>query len=106
VIPNITRGGNVRGVLSYLLGHGRREEHTSPHLVAGSAEAMWTVGGSVLEADDAAELARFLDEPRREFGEEVLIAERDKDGRVVGGRAAHVWHCSLSLHVGVHVGSG
>ena len=40
MIPNITRGGNVRGVLSYLLGPGRREEHTSPHLVAGSAEAL------------------------------------------------------------------
>ena len=98
MIPNITRGGNVRGVLSYLLGPGRREEHTSPHLVAGSAEAVLMAGGRELEAADAVELARFLDEPRLTFGEEVLIAKRDQNRRVVSTRPAHVWHCSLSLH--------
>ena len=45
-----------------------------------------------------AELARFLDEPREAFGTRVKIAERDGDGRVIGSRDAHVWHCSLSLH--------
>ena len=35
VIPNITRGGNTRGVLLYLVGAGKREEHEEPHLVAG-----------------------------------------------------------------------
>ena len=28
----------------------------------------------------------------------MTIAERDKNGRLVGARDAHVWHCSLSLH--------
>ena len=28
----------------------------------------------------------------------MTIAERDKNGRVIGTRDAHVWHCSLSLH--------
>ena len=28
----------------------------------------------------------------------MTIAGRDQDGRVVGARDAHVWHCSLSLH--------
>ena len=28
----------------------------------------------------------------------MTIAERDENGRVVGARDAHVWHCSLSLH--------
>jgi hypothetical protein len=98
VIPNITRGGNVRGVLSYLLGPGRRDEHASPHLVGGSAEALLLAGGRELAMADAADLARFLDEPRLAFGEEVVIAERDQNRRVVATRAAHVWHCSLSLH--------
>jgi hypothetical protein len=98
VIPNITRGANTRGVLLYLVGPGKREEHEEPHLVAGSPEALLTTGDRVLGQDDAAGLARFLDEPRHEFGTRVRIAERDSDGRVVGTRDAHVWHCSLSLH--------
>ena len=98
MIPNITRGADMRGVLAYLLGKGRREEHASPHLVAGSPEAMLEAGHRVLSARDAGALGRFLDEPRRVFGRRVLIAARDQVGRAVGSRAAHVWHCSLSLH--------
>ena len=30
----------------------------------------------------------------------MTIAERDKNGRLIGARDAHVWHCSLSLHPG------
>lgn len=100
MIPKITRGGNTRGLLLYLIGKGRREEHVDPRLVAGSAEAMMIAGGRVLEggARDAAQLARFLDEPRETFGTQVRIAERDPNGKVVGSRDAHVWHTSLSLH--------
>ncbi len=98
VIPNITRGGNTRGVLLYLAGPGKREEHQEPHLVAGAPEALVMAGERVLEQGDAVALARFLDQPRREFGTRVTIAERDQEGRVVGARDAHVWHCSLSLH--------
>ena len=28
----------------------------------------------------------------------MTVAERDADGRLVGTRDAHVWHCSLALH--------
>ena len=49
MIPKITRGGNTRGLLLYLIGKGRREEHVDPRLVAGSAEAMMIAGGRVLE---------------------------------------------------------
>jgi hypothetical protein len=66
--------------------------------VAGSPEARLTASGRLLELRDAGELARFLDEPREVFGTSVKIAERDQNGRVVGSRQAHVWHCSLSLH--------
>lgn len=98
MIPNITRGGNTRGVLLYLVGPGKREEHEEPHLVAGAPEALRIAGERVLGQSDAAALARFLDEPRQEFGTRVTIAERDNEGRLAGVRDAHVWHCSLSLH--------
>ena len=99
VIPNITRGGNTRGVLLYLVGAGKREEHEEPHLVAGSP------GGAADGWRRACWIRAtrrrwrgFSIEPRQEFGTRVTIAERDQNGRVVGARDAHVWHCSLSLH--------
>src|SRR5947199_129534 len=49
VIPNVTRGGKTHGVLAYLVGKGKREEHTDPHLVAGSPEAFLRCGGRELE---------------------------------------------------------
>ena len=98
VIPNVTRGGKTAGVLRYLVGKGKREEHEHPHLVAGSPEAVLMAEGRELTARDAGDLARFLDEPREQFGTRVTIAERDPDGRLVGTRDAHVWHCSLALH--------
>ena len=66
--------------------------------MAGSPEAVRIAGERELSAADAGELARFLDEPREQFGTRVTVAERDQQGRVVGTRDAHVWHCSLSLH--------
>jgi hypothetical protein len=99
VIPNVTRGGKTHGVLIYLVGKGKREEHHDPHLVAGSPEAIRMAEASrSLERSDAVALARFLDEPREAFGTRVTIAERDKNGCLKGARDAHVWHCSLSLH--------
>ena len=98
MIPNVTRGAKTHGVLLYLVGKGKREEHENPHLVAGSPEATRMVEGRLLERSDAVALARFLDEPREAFGTRVTIAERDKNGRLMGARDAHVWHCSLSLH--------
>jgi hypothetical protein len=98
VIPNVTRGGKTHGVLLYLVGKGKREEHEHPHLVAGSPEAFLRCGRRELDGRDAGELARFLDEPRQQFGTRVAITERDENGRLIGARDAHVWHCSLSLH--------
>ena len=99
MIPNVTRGGKTHGVLLYLVGKGKREEHENPHLVAGAPEAIRMGAGKRLERSDAIALARFLDEPRTVFGARVTIAERDtRTGRVIGARDAHVWHCSLSLH--------
>ena len=39
-MPNITRGGRMTGLLVYLAGPGRNNEHSNPHLVAGDAAIM------------------------------------------------------------------
>ncbi len=48
LIPNITRGQRVHGLLIYLWGPGRREEHTDPHLVAA-----WDGAGELADLEPA-----------------------------------------------------
>ena len=97
MIPNITRGARMRGVMLYLVGPGRRNEHTEPHLVAGDAAVMAWHDDAELSSAAAIEIAETLDHPRRAFGTRVTTIRRDRDGRRSGERDAHVWHCSLNL---------
>lgn len=83
MIPNITKGDRMAGLMVYLAGPGKRNEHTEPHLVAGDPAMMAWHDDNELGRNDALAIARHLDRPRRAFGVEVA-----------GG---HVWHCSLSL---------
>ncbi|GAA2179975.1 hypothetical protein GCM10009785_08900 [Brooklawnia cerclae] len=48
MIPNITRGTRVVGLMTYLVGDGRANEHTEQHLVAVGRK-----GRSVTRADSA-----------------------------------------------------
>ncbi|MFC3688918.1 relaxase/mobilization nuclease domain-containing protein [Aquipuribacter hungaricus] len=82
-MPNITRGERMGGLLAYLQGPGRANEHTEPHLVAGDPAVMAWHDDAVLGRSTALAIAAELDHPRRLFGVEVA-----------GGS---VWHCSLSL---------
>lgn len=43
MMPNITRGARMSGLMSYLAGPGRSNEHSEPHLVAGDAAIMPTL---------------------------------------------------------------
>ena len=83
MIPNVTRGDRMAGLLTYLTGPGRRNEHTEPHLVAGDAAMMAWHDDNELSRDDGLVIARHLDRPRRAHDVEV--------------KGGHVWHCSLSL---------
>ena len=85
MIPNITKGTRMHGLIAYLAGPGRANEHTDPHLVAGSPSIMAWHNDDELNADaDAAQaIAKELDRARSVLGIEIP-----------GG---HVWHCSLSL---------
>jgi hypothetical protein len=82
-MPNITRGDRMSGLLVYLVGPGRTNEHTEPYLVAGDAALMAWHDDAELNRDSALRIARHLELPRAAF-----------DVDVTGG---HVWHCSLSL---------
>jgi hypothetical protein len=57
VIGRVYRGGNVGGLLRYLYGPGRHNEHESPHLVAAwdleSAQELATLEPEVLSGDGA-----------------------------------------------------
>jgi hypothetical protein len=83
MIPNITKGTRMHGLIAYLAGPGRANEHTDPHLVAGSPSIMAWHNDDELNADAAQAIAKELDRARSVLGVEIP-----------GG---HVWHCSLSL---------
>jgi len=82
-MPNVGRGDRMGGLMTYLTGPGRANEHTEPHLVAGDAAMMAWHDDAELGRDGALAIARHLDRPRTA-----------NDVEVPGG---HVWHCSLSL---------
>ncbi len=82
-MPNVTRGDRIGGLLSYLAGEGRSNEHTEPHLVNGDSATFTFFGDSELAPSTALAIAKHLDEPRTAFGVEV--------------NGGHVWHASLSL---------
>ena len=105
MIPNITRGGSTVRLMRYLVGKGRGggerpEVHVDPHLVAGEpGQVMVEHWGQILEMGDTRSVAEFLDEPMHSHGVEITTAVKDAEGKATGERkAAHVWHCSLSLH--------
>ncbi|MFH8219714.1 relaxase/mobilization nuclease domain-containing protein [Streptomyces sp. NPDC018057] len=76
-------GSNTRGLLAYLYGPGRHNEHTDPHIVAGFAMLGMPDPGRDPDAT-LTQLARYLDEPvhlrNSEFGRKVTD---------------HVWHCPV-----------
>ena len=86
MMPNVTHGARMSGLLSYLVdtdAERTHNVHAEPHLVAGDAAIMAWHDDAELSASDAAQIAKQLDVPRRAHGIEVP-----------GG---DVWHCSLSL---------
>ncbi|MFJ4676915.1 relaxase/mobilization nuclease domain-containing protein [Kitasatospora sp. NPDC088783] len=82
MVPNVTRGSRTYGLLAYLYGPGRRDEHTDPHLVAS-----WD---------------GFAPDPGRDPAANLKQLQSALDLRVDqrGTRRAlkkHVWHCSVRL---------
>jgi len=82
MIPNVTRGADLPGLLGYLFGPGRRDEHVDQRVVAGY---------------DPAELgtARGVDGT----WDQVALAAMMTTGwhRLTSRPSQPVWHCSLSV---------
>lgn len=102
MIVKVSRGGSASGLINYLVGPGRSNEHENPHLVAASEGIMSWYSIDELSRIQATELGRFLEAPNRQHGASVrraMKAGTDDGGMVLTGerRDAHVWHCSLSL---------
>lgn len=109
MIPNITRGAKMTGLVVYLAGPGKSNEHENPHVVGGHESIVFAAPVGELSHEDAIALAGELDTARVVFGTEVSVTSRRKmnaaidDGvpRSVALADAtsdqNVWHCSLSL---------
>jgi hypothetical protein len=102
VIPHVTRGGRMAGLMVYLAGDGRHNEHRDQHVVAGDPALMAWHSEVQLDRESALAIARHLDAPSRVFGTEVKgpLYKWDEVGEKrtkVGYGDAHVWHSSLSI---------
>lgn len=87
MIPNIVRGRRVGGLLRYLYGPGRREEHRDPHLVAA-----WDGAGPLYRLEPS-----IGSGGRRDFRRLVDLLEQPvRNGR--NPPAKPVWHCSVRTH--------
>jgi hypothetical protein len=112
VIPHITKGSDVGGLLRYLAGPGRANEHENPHVIGGDGFLQAWHGQEELGLQDASEIAAYLDEPRQTYGVQMMAKEWRQNPEN-GAREAvldangeqawkdvNVWHCSLSLPPG------
>ncbi|MCX4748029.1 mobilization protein [Kitasatospora sp. NBC_01287] len=87
MVPDVSTGSRTRGLLSYLFGPGRRDEHTDPHIVAAFAmPGLPDPGRSPLDQhqDLLTELADYLDQP-----------VRAREQRLGAKVPQHVWHCPV-----------
>jgi hypothetical protein len=112
VIPNVVKGSGMVGLMRYLVGPGRANEHSDPHLVAGSDMLLAGYGQEVLSRQEGTEIAAWIDSPRRIHGTVITVPVYDTDpdtgDRVATGerKEQHVFHCSLSLAPGERLDDG
>ena len=104
MIPNIVTGGDTGGLMRYLVGPGRANEHENPHVIAGSRDIVRKWGDwETISVSQAGEIATRLDAYMHETGTFPTGKVRrfnpatgvvEWNGEI---EANHVWHCSLSL---------
>ena len=83
MIPDVSTGAHTRGLLAYLYGPGRRDEHFDPHIVG--AWAMTGLPDPGRDPDTTlTELAAYLDQP-------VKLRARETGTMP----PQHVWHCPV-----------
>ncbi|WP_369020305.1 mobilization protein [Streptomyces californicus] len=84
MVPDVSTGSDTRGLIAYLFGPGRRDEHTDPHIVAA-----WDMAGAP-------------DPGRNPEATYTQLAKRldthvDLRTRELGGKkpSQYVWHCPV-----------
>ena len=99
MIPNITRGGDMQGVVEYLAGPGNTNEHENPTLIAASLGIATEAGFRDTKLDDRAMQHALAERAGRATDR---VGARGQKTRPATGEmeAAHVWHCSLTLAPG------
>lgn len=101
VIVRVHQGGqNMGGLVRYLTGAGKANEHENQHIVAASGTLAAEYVGTDWDAQKTTDFARSLDGPwrqvRRERDLPLVPGATDDVGRGAA-RAQHVFHASLSL---------
>ncbi|MBT2415847.1 mobilization protein, partial [Streptomyces sp. ISL-12] len=84
MVPDVSTGSDTRGLIVYLFGPGRRDEHTDAHIVAA-----WDMAGAPDPGRDPeatyTQLAKRLDT-------HVDLRTRERGGKKP---PQHVWHCPV-----------
>jgi hypothetical protein len=83
MMPNVTKGDRMVGLVKYLAGPGRANEHMEQRVVAVSESIVSVLPGQFLNEENSTALGHELDLPKAVFG--------------AGSSRQHVLHISLSL---------
>ena len=104
MIPNISRGSNPAGLLRYLFGKGRHNEHCNQHLIAGSMDMCEGFNLDGRPTKTFRELGEVFDQRylRSLDGGKSCPPDRRSAKRNPGNRDGldRVWHCSLAIRAG------
>ncbi|MGC9478248.1 relaxase/mobilization nuclease domain-containing protein [Streptomyces sp. WG4] len=84
MVPDVSTGSNTRGLIVYLFGPGRRDEHTDAHIVAA-----WDMAGAPDPGRDPAATYSLL---AKRLDHHVELRTRELGGKKP---PQHVWHCPV-----------
>ncbi|MEU8621867.1 mobilization protein [Streptomyces sp. NPDC048623] len=84
MVPDVSTGSDSRGLIVYLFGPGRRDEHTDPHIVAA-----WDMAGAPDPGRDPAATYSLL---AKRLDHHVDLRTRELGGKKP---PQHVWHCPV-----------
>lgn len=84
MVPDVSTGSSTLGLINYLFGPGRRDEHTDPHIVAA-----WDMAGA---PDPGREHEATYSQLARRLDHHVDLRSRELGGHKP---PQHVWHCPV-----------
>ena len=96
MITKVVHGWRVGGLIAYLMGPGRAQEHVNPRVIAtwDGRDAVWQPPRSDAARSELGPLIRALRAP-------AVAAGLDEGG--VEDKRGFVWHCSARVAVGDRV---